>query len=57
MVDNPVQPTLRILRDGRVLLDDELTAPTWYQQTTTWMKEKLEFEAKRAQAMRTDRCT
>ena len=31
VVENPMQPTLRFLKDGRILLDDEVTAPSWHQ--------------------------
>jgi hypothetical protein len=41
MVLNPQQPILRFLKNGRVVLDDEITAPSFFELSEKWWSEKV----------------
>jgi len=53
--ENALRPTLRFTRNGRVLLDDEMTAPSFFELNQQWWIEKATEEHVAARSKRTDR--
>jgi hypothetical protein len=54
---NPQKPMLRFLENGRVLLDDETTASSFFELNEEWWSEKLFMKKMVSAARRTDKFT
>jgi hypothetical protein len=52
---NPYKPNLRFLKDGRVLLDDELSEPSLLELNEEWWEERVMEEEIYARSKREDR--
>jgi hypothetical protein len=52
---NAQEPTLRFLRNGQVLLDDEITAPSFFQLNQEWWTQRTIQEEIVSRAKRTER--
>jgi len=53
-VPDPRDPNLRILKDGRIILDDELIAPSFFNLSELWCLEKSTEDEINARSKRAD---
>merc|ERR1712066_891167 len=51
---NPLMPILRFMKDGRLFLDDEITAPSFFELNNEWWNEKAIEEEITHRANRSD---